>query len=169
MKTILEISYSFLTTLFLLVTFCSCEQSSPSESSLNTLSENTKSVEANSIEGGWYLISGEYSGVKREEGQPFQFKLFGDKYFSLLMKGDNEDWNSAATGTYDLKGDIYMEKFEFCSKLKFEHAYGEWKYQLIGDTLIMEGPIKVIDGKGIESPELMGGYNSMREIRIRAR
>ena len=35
--------------------------------------------EINPIEGGWYLIWGEYSGNAREDEEAFQFKQFSDK------------------------------------------------------------------------------------------
>lgn len=148
------------------------ENSSASENAMETsinIEDNNPIKNTNPLEGGWYLIWGEYSGEKRDEKQPFQFKLFGDQYFSFLMKSVDGAWDYASTGTYELIGDTYRETFEFSTEPKYMGVTAEWKYQLKGDTLIMEGPTKIINQEGEEAPELAGGYNTMKEIRVRAK
>lgn len=148
------------------------DNSSASSSSAQTPGINEEkdpNAEPNSIEGGWYLIYGEYGGVKRDNNKPIQFKLFGDKYFSFLMDSGDENWNYASTGTYSIDGNIYSEKFEFSTNPAFRGVYAEWKFDLSGDTLIMEGPTKILDVDGNEAPELAGGYNTMKEIRVKAK
>ena len=49
---------------------------SVSENILSAPAERESAMTSESpISGGWYLISGEYFGNKRDDGKPFQFKL----------------------------------------------------------------------------------------------
>jgi len=122
------------------------------------------------IEGGWYLISGEYSGNKRDDGsEPYQFKMFSKSHFSFLMQSNQGNWNNAAAGNYYLSGDKYIETFEFSTNAERIGLTAEWKYSVQGDTLKMEGPIKIVDKEGKENDEWMKNYNTMKEIRIRAK
>lgn len=124
---------------------------------------------SNLLDGGWYLVEGTYAGQKREESKPFQFKLFGDGQFAFLMKSEGGAWDYSSTGSYELEGDIYRETFEFSTSSAFMGVTAEWKFELKGDSLFMEGPTKIINTDGQEAPELAGGYNTMQEVRVRAR
>ncbi len=124
---------------------------------------------ANPIEGGWYLVWGEYSGNVREDTSAFQFKLFTDTHFAFLMRSTEGQWNSASTGSYRLNGDTYIETFEFSTNPENMGGTAEWNYSVSGDTLWMDGPIKIYDGNGEESPEWSQYYHTMKEIRVRAK
>lgn len=127
--------------------------------------ENAGSI----LDGGWYLVEGTYAGQKRAESTPFQFKLFGEGQFAFLMKSESGAWDYSSTGSYEIEGDVYREKFEFSTNPAFMGVTAEWKFELKGDSLFLEGPSKIIGIDGQEAPELAGGYNTMQEVRVRAK
>ena len=128
---------------------------------------NSDLPETNPIEGGWYLISGEYSGNKRGGTEPYQFKLFSNKHFALLMQTQEGEWKNSTTGSYSLSGNIFTETVEFSNRPEYLRMTLDWKYVLKGDTLIMEGPLRILNEEGEEVAQ--NSYNTMREIRVRAK
>jgi ketosteroid isomerase-like protein len=121
----------------------------------------------NPIEGGWYLISGEYDGNKRGGSEPYQFKLFSAQHFALLMQTPAGEWKNSTTGSYSLSGDTFSETIEFSNRPEYVGMTLDWKYEVQGDTLFMEGPGKIVNEEGEEVAN--DSYNTMREIRIRAK
>lgn len=128
---------------------------------------NSDLPEKNSIEGGWYLISGEYSGDKRGGTEPFQFKLFSDKHFALLMQTKEGEWKNSITGSYSLSENIFTESIEFSNQPEYVGMTVDWNYEVKGDTLMMEGPLRILNEEGKEVEQNV--YNTMKEIRIRAK
>ncbi len=90
-----------------------------------------KLTKNNPIEGAWYLVKGVYNDVERNDS-PFQFKLFGEKHFSFLMKSQSDqEWRFAGTGTYNLNGNTYTETFEFCSYPDFVGVAADFNFQVM--------------------------------------
>lgn len=115
---------------------------------------------------------GKYSGGERNTGKPFQFKLFSGKHYALIMEDNEGKWSSSVAGSYVLDGNIYRETVQYASPSFPKEVIGltmDWKYEIKGDTLFMEGPLKVVDTKGNDLSASMGGLNSMKEKRVRAR
>ena len=148
----------------LLLAGCSGEQAELNQDDSAVVTEEEAD---NPILGGWYLVRGEYGEAVRAEGEPFQFKLFGEDQFAFLMKSDSGLWNFATTGSYELDGDIYRETFEYTTDTQMTGHTADWKYWLSGDTLYMEGPTRVVDAAGNAPPEFAEMLNSMREVRVR--
>lgn len=147
----------------------SCSDNSSADNSSVQLSNSSEMKNPNPIEGAWYLVKGEYFGNTREDGTPFQIKLFSEKHFALIMdsNADGKGWEGAHAGTYTLEGNVYSETFKFSVDTITPGMIIDWKYEIKGDTLLMEGPLKAMKD-GVENPDLVGGYNTMKEIRIRA-
>jgi hypothetical protein len=143
----------FTTTILFLTTSFSCDVS----------------IKSASIEGGWELVWGKYGENVVDPGAPFQFKLFSGRHFSLIMRDGDGGWSRAGAGRYALEGNIYRETFVYNSTKEYVGATVEWKYEVKGDTLIMEGPLKVVDAAGSDASHWMDGLNHMREIRVRAK
>ena len=122
-----------------------------------------------SIEGGWEVVWGKYGDNVRDPGKPFQFKMFSDRHFSFIAEDGQGNWNWAAAGTYELEGDIYRETAIYNSIKEYVGLVLEWKYDVRGDTLIMEGPLKVMDTAGNILTQYNDRLNTMREIRVRAK
>lgn len=170
MRTTTWISYLILTSVCLAFSILSCNnnQVSTAQASLSSGAE-APSAAASEIDGGWYLVKGTYGGQAREESSPFQFKLFREGQFAFLMKSEGGAWDYSSTGSYEIEGDVYREKFEFSTNPSFVGVTTEWKFKISGDSLYMEGPTKIINTEGKEAPELAGGYNTMQEVRVQAK
>ena len=165
-----QLCRSCLSLLCLSLLLLACGPTSEPTAEASLAERSAAPEDANAIlDGGWYLVEGTYAGQKRAESKPFQFKLFGDGQFAFLMKSDGGAWDYSSTGSYELDGDVYRETFEFSTNPAFAGVTAEWKFELKGDSLFMEGPTKIINTDGQEAPELAGGYNTMQEVRVRAK
>ncbi len=121
------------------------------------------------IDGAWELVWGKYGDNVLDSGEPFQFKLFSDGYFSVIMQDENGNWTRAGAGKYELAGNVYKETFLYNSVPEYTGAYAEWNYAFEDGKLIMTGPIKVLDAAGNDASAAMGGLGHMREVRVRAK
>ncbi|MDH3699574.1 MAG: hypothetical protein OEQ81_12990 [Flavobacteriaceae bacterium] len=164
----LKCSLPFAMLMVLYLTMNSCnEQSSSYEESSSSFDEVPK-IERNPIEGAWYLVWGEYNGNERIEDKPFQVKLFTEKHFSYLMKSDSIQWGHGTVGTYELENGIYREKFLYSTNSANMGLTAEWEYEVKGDSLFMNGPIKIINAQGVDISEQDDRLHSMKEVRTRA-
>ncbi len=118
------------------------------------------------LKGSWGLIEGNYSGKdSKHNGEIFQYKIFDDRHFSLSMKTPEGKWERNGIGTYTIDDDTFTETFISGSDTQYNGVSAEWKYEMQGDTLITNGPIKIFDKDG--NPVFQDAVNSMREVRIR--
>lgn len=123
---------------------------------------------ASPLVGGWLLIWGKYGDNIRNPEEPYQFKMFTDKHYSLLMDQGEGNWVGAA-GTYVLEDNIYKETVKYATLPEYVGFTLWWTYEIKNDTLWMTGPEKVFDKDGNEAPDAMGGYGHMKEARVRAK
>ena len=170
MKSLPQLWLSCLGLVYMGLVFQACGPASEPTAEANlSVSQATPENAGTILDGGWYLVEGTYAGQKRAEAKPFQFKLFRDGQFAFLMQSEGGAWDYSSTGSYEIEGDIYRETFEFSTNAGFMGVTSEWKFELKGDSLFMEGPTKIINPDGQEAPELAGGYNTMQEVRVRAK
>lgn len=170
MRILTQLCHSCLGLLCMSILLLACGPTSEPTAKASLAGTPTASANAgNLLDGGWYLVAGTYAGQKREESKPFQFKLFGNGQFAFLMKSEGGAWDYGSTGHYELDGNIYRETFEFSTNSAFIGVTAEWEFELKGDSLFIAGPTKIINTDGQEAPELAGGYNTMQEVRVRAR
>jgi hypothetical protein len=118
-----------------------------------------------SLEGGWELVWGQYGDHVRDPGKSFQFKLFTDKHFAVIMQTEDGSWSLAGAGKYELNGDTFKETYLYNSIPDYVGGVLEWKYSFEDDKLIMSGPLKAVNGKGQEW-DMVG---KVREVRVRAK
>ena len=137
-------------------------KSSTSEASMNTPSHK------NPIEGAWYLVWGEYNGEPRNESEPFQIKLFTEKHFTYVMKSTEGKWEGSSAGTYELLDGIYRETHLHGTNPDIWGKAADWEFEVRGDSLFMNGPVKITNENGEDATDMADVLNSMREIRVRA-
>lgn len=119
--------------------------------------------------GAWQLIHGEYTDPAgttsiQGDGSPFQLKLFTGTHFAYVMRNGDGSFREAAAGSYTLDGDSYQETHAYQSESGFIAYTATWKYRVSGDTLYMEGPVRVLDAVGNDVTEQI---SQMKETRIR--
>lgn len=146
----------------LFTSFISCTSSS------DKAEENeTKAPEG--IKGAWHLTWGKMGiGTENEHirnpENPYQIKVFTDKYFVLIMQNDTGAWNSVFGGEYRLEGDQFIETFLYHDQPTTEEVWLSWNYERRGDSLFMNGPSDMS-----EYPKSQGWkLNSIDEIRVLA-
>ena len=122
----------------------------------------------NPLIGGWNLVKGQYGGTLIKADDPFQFKVFSDQHFSFLMHTDSGGWNYSSAGRYEIKNGQYGEWCTFSTVPEYVGAYAAWNYYFQSDTLIFEGPVKMLDNNGEETEALRSIYGTMKEWRVRA-
>jgi len=144
-------------------------RSAKDKTSISTTKDIEQKNNSSAIAGAWYLVYSERDGKERREDEPFQIKIFTEKHFSYLMKSRSGEWKSGSAGTYKTNGNIYVEKHLHSTNPSTMGLTVEWQYEVKGDTLLMQGPLKVTNRDGVEKPEYIESYNTLKEIRMRAK
>ncbi len=115
----------------------------------------------NPLTGVWHNVHGVYvstSGdtvVVDHDGRPFSVSLFTPTHFSFISLNLLDSlFSRAAAGTYRLEGDRYTQVFNWDSVKEKIGVTATWEMQIEGDTLVMSGPLRVVEPDGREWEKL---------------
>jgi len=105
------------------------------------------------ITGTWELVSsrviakGDTLVTYPVKGQEM-IKMFAGNYFSFLKHDTNQGKGDTAVftaggGTYELKGENYSERLQYCNFREWENRDFHFKLRMNGDSLIQTGIEKI--------------------------
>jgi hypothetical protein len=122
------------------------------------------------IQGTWKLLSGTLiekgDTVVTDYTKTMSFvKIINDTHFAFLKHDLNKGKDSTASfgaggGSYNLKGNEYTERLEYCNDREWEGHDFTFTVTISNDTLVQSG-IEKIEAQGIER------YNIEKYIRVR--
>ena len=119
----------------------------------------TSTSSVSPLEGAWELVSA--------DGKITQFKIWHDRFFSLIMQDSSGKWSDAGAGSYSVDGNTYKETFRYCSVPEFVGATNWQTYELKGDTLYFKGFDKVLYADGSDKTSQFS--SKFYEKRVRAK
>jgi hypothetical protein len=124
-------------------------------------SEEIQTQSVSTIEGVWKTISYESENKVIPSNQ---VKHFSNGHFILVSTDSAGNLTRAGYGTYEVTDSIYKERFTYYSAQEYTGSVDWQQYSFSGDTLIMQGFLKVElkDGKN-----LTDSFPSFIEKRIR--
>lgn len=122
-------------------------------SSCNTKSKSENSITSLPIQGTWQLVSetkiekNDTLFTEKSKDQRM-IKILNDTHFSFLNHDLNKGQDSTALfvaggGTYELKGNEYIEHLDYCSAREWERNTFHFIVTIQNDTLIQSGREKI--------------------------
>jgi hypothetical protein len=154
---------SMLLTLLLSLCYASCNQSN--EKNENQNSPQKTNTSAQSVEGAWQLVWGEYDDKIADTSNHYLFKAFNNGVFSLIAYDSTKKINFAGYGKYQFEGDTYHETFIYHNDPEFVGGE-DWQDLVVkGDTMYLNGIKKVVVG----GKDLTVGWTKIREKLVRVK
>lgn len=140
-----------------------CNQNAKKDESQSSI--QTVNTSAKSVEGAWQLVWGEYDDKLADTSNHYMFKTFNNGVFSLIAYDSTKKINFAGYGKYDFEDGTYHETFIYHNNPKYVEATDWQNLEVKGDTMYMNGFIKVVVG----GKDMTAGWTKAREKLVRVR
>ncbi len=88
------------------------------------------------------------NGKATTSGEPKEFALVHDGFFSSIGQDSTGRWNNTHGGTFEISGSLMKNKLLYTSHIDRMGSTNWVEYELKGDTLIMNWSKKVITASG---------------------
>jgi len=102
---------------------------------------------ANALNGAWQRVY-YYNGKTTTSGEPKEFALVHDGFFSSIGQDSTGRWNNTHGGIYEVTGNIMKNKLLYSSHISQMGSINWVEYELKGDTLVMNWFKKMINASG---------------------
>jgi hypothetical protein len=115
-----------------------------------TLAQSAKGKTGNNpkaLNGAWQRVYS-YNGKATTSGEPKEFALVHDGFFSSIGQDSTGRWKNTHGGIYEISGNIMKTKLLYASSINQMGSINWVEYEVKGDTLIMNWFKKVIDASG---------------------
>ena len=114
------------------------------------LAQSAKSkagINQSGINGAWQRVY-YYNGKTLTSGEPKEFALVHDGFFSSIGQDSTGRWTNTYAGAFEISGNIMKNKLLYSSHSDRIGSINWTEYELKGDTLIMNWSKKVITASG---------------------
>ena len=109
--------------------------------------KSEKGNNTSAINGAWQRVYS-YNGKTTTSGEPKEFALVHNGFFSSIGQDSTGRWNNTHGGIYEISGNIMKNKLLYSSHLNSMGSINWVEYELKGDTLTMNWFKKVINASG---------------------
>lgn len=115
-----------------------------------TIAQSSKSKtkdNRNSLNGAWQRVY-YFNGKTTTSGEPKEFAVVYDGFFSSVGQDSTGRWTHTHAGTFEISGNIMKNKLLYTSTIEAKGVTNWVEYELKGDTLVMNWSKKVITAGG---------------------
>ncbi len=102
---------------------------------------------AKALNGAWQRVY-YYNGKTTTSGEPKEFAIVQDGFFSSIGQDSIGRWDNTHGGTYEISGNIMKNKLVYSSHINQMGSIIWVEYELKGDTLVMNWNKKLINASG---------------------
>ncbi len=123
---------------------------------------------SNPLEGAWEVVYSKAvfpdSTVVRDEGTPFELKLFTPRHHTYIMRDAEGAFVTAGGGSYTFEGDTLTETHAYQFVPEWVGYIATWNVRFEQDTFYLTGPVKVVTAQGEDvTEEILGVLGQLEE------